>query len=290
MIWWSARHPFCILLDQTAPDAGRLGRLPYLERPDVAMSETAVEVAALRDRIGVSSGLGGGRHRDRTRNPHSGVTKLARRRRLPLARHQEVEWREHLHQGDGSRRGALYRCGLCLRGGAARIRSRYRSQGHAGRCPSRASWSWRISTTAGGSVRWSGCSSLPSSMRSLPRGGCSRRERRCPGARGVFDEIEHFYAAATAAKAQLPSDAEWLVEELRFAAAAFRPRRHCRADPWRRQRVEHPDQRRRRGPPDRLGSRDHGRSAGGSRQLPGRSVRPGARGSRRLHSQHRSVR
>ena len=34
MIWWSARHPFCILLDQTAPDAGRLDR-PYLERPDV---------------------------------------------------------------------------------------------------------------------------------------------------------------------------------------------------------------------------------------------------------------
>ena len=35
----------------------------------------------------------------------------------------------------------------------------------------------------------------------------------------VFDEIERFYAAAVAAKAQLPTDAEWLVEELRFAAA-----------------------------------------------------------------------
>jgi len=40
--------------------------------------------------------------------------------------------------------------------------------------------------------------------------------------KGVFDEIEHFHAAAVSAKAQLPADAEWLVEELRFAAAAFR--------------------------------------------------------------------
>jgi hypothetical protein len=43
-----------------------------------------------------------------------------------------------------------------------------------------------------------------------------------PRCKGVFDEIEHFYAAATAAKAQLPSDAEWLAKELRFAAAAFK--------------------------------------------------------------------
>jgi hypothetical protein len=42
-----------------------------------------------------------------------------------------------------------------------------------------------------------------------------------PKRRGVFDEIEHFYAAATAAKAQLPTDVEWLVEELRLAAAAL---------------------------------------------------------------------
>ena len=37
---------------------------------------------------------------------------------------------------------------------------------------------------------------------------------------GVFAEIERFYAAAVAAKAQLPTDVEWLVEELRFAAGA----------------------------------------------------------------------
>lgn len=42
-----------------------------------------------------------------------------------------------------------------------------------------------------------------------------------PRRMGVFDEIEHFYEAAKAAKAQLPSDAEWLVKELRFAADAF---------------------------------------------------------------------
>jgi hypothetical protein len=42
-----------------------------------------------------------------------------------------------------------------------------------------------------------------------------------PKRKGVFDEIEQFYAAATSAKAQLPTDTEWLVEELRFAAAAF---------------------------------------------------------------------
>jgi hypothetical protein len=39
--------------------------------------------------------------------------------------------------------------------------------------------------------------------------------------KSVFDEIEHFYAAVVSAKAQLPVDAEWLVGELRFAAAAF---------------------------------------------------------------------
>ncbi len=44
-----------------------------------------------------------------------------------------------------------------------------------------------------------------------------------PKRKGVFDEIEHFYAAVTSAKAQLPTDAEWLVKELRFAADAFRP-------------------------------------------------------------------
>lgn len=43
-----------------------------------------------------------------------------------------------------------------------------------------------------------------------------------PTRKSVFDEIEHFYAAVVSAKAQLPVDAEWLVEELRFAAAAFR--------------------------------------------------------------------
>src|ERR1035441_5672355 len=42
-----------------------------------------------------------------------------------------------------------------------------------------------------------------------------------PRRKSVFDEIEHFYAAVMSAKAQLPVDVEWLVEELRFAAAAF---------------------------------------------------------------------
>src|SRR6202043_867693 len=42
-----------------------------------------------------------------------------------------------------------------------------------------------------------------------------------PRRKGVFDEIEHFYAVATSGRAQLPTDVEWLVEELRFAAAAF---------------------------------------------------------------------
>ncbi|QPF86785.1 phosphotransferase [Bradyrhizobium genosp. L] len=43
-----------------------------------------------------------------------------------------------------------------------------------------------------------------------------------PRRKGVFDEIEHFHAGAVSASAQLPSDIEWLVKELRFAAAAFR--------------------------------------------------------------------
>jgi hypothetical protein len=42
-----------------------------------------------------------------------------------------------------------------------------------------------------------------------------------PRRKSVFDEIEHFYSAVVSAKAQIPVDAEWLVEELRFAAAAF---------------------------------------------------------------------
>ena len=42
-----------------------------------------------------------------------------------------------------------------------------------------------------------------------------------PKRKGVFEEIEQFHAAATSAKAQLPTDTAWLVEELRFAAAAF---------------------------------------------------------------------
>jgi hypothetical protein len=42
-----------------------------------------------------------------------------------------------------------------------------------------------------------------------------------PRRKSVFDEIEHFYAAVMSVKAQLPVDVEWLVEELRFAAAAF---------------------------------------------------------------------
>ena len=43
-----------------------------------------------------------------------------------------------------------------------------------------------------------------------------------PKRKGVFDEIEHFYAAVTAAKAQIPVDTKWMVDELRFAAEALR--------------------------------------------------------------------
>ena len=42
-----------------------------------------------------------------------------------------------------------------------------------------------------------------------------------PKHKSVFDEIEHFYAAATSANAQLPANTQWLVDELRFAAAAL---------------------------------------------------------------------
>jgi hypothetical protein len=42
-----------------------------------------------------------------------------------------------------------------------------------------------------------------------------------PRRKTVFDEIEQFYAAVKSAKAQVPVDIEWLVEELRFAAAGF---------------------------------------------------------------------
>lgn len=42
-----------------------------------------------------------------------------------------------------------------------------------------------------------------------------------PRTKGVFDEVEHFYAAAKAAEAQLPSDTDWMMSELRYAAAAL---------------------------------------------------------------------
>jgi Phosphotransferase enzyme family len=40
--------------------------------------------------------------------------------------------------------------------------------------------------------------------------------------RGVFEEIEHFHAAVTAAAAALPTGADWLLAELRFAAAEMK--------------------------------------------------------------------
>jgi hypothetical protein len=43
-----------------------------------------------------------------------------------------------------------------------------------------------------------------------------------PSTRGVFEEIERFYAAAKAAAAELPSDADWLFAELHFAAEAMK--------------------------------------------------------------------
>ena len=42
-----------------------------------------------------------------------------------------------------------------------------------------------------------------------------------PKTAGVFDEIERFHAEAKTIGAQLPIDADWLVEELRFAGAAL---------------------------------------------------------------------
>ena len=43
-----------------------------------------------------------------------------------------------------------------------------------------------------------------------------------PKTAGVFAEIERFHADAKATGAQLPVDADWLVEELRFAGARLR--------------------------------------------------------------------
>ena len=43
-----------------------------------------------------------------------------------------------------------------------------------------------------------------------------------PKSAGVFDEIERFYAEAKAIGAQLPVDAEWLVDELRFAGSGLK--------------------------------------------------------------------
>lgn len=42
-----------------------------------------------------------------------------------------------------------------------------------------------------------------------------------PKRKSVFDEIESFYAAATSANAQLPANTQWLMDELRLAAAAL---------------------------------------------------------------------
>jgi hypothetical protein len=42
-----------------------------------------------------------------------------------------------------------------------------------------------------------------------------------PKRKSVFDEIEHFYAAVTSANAQLPANTQWLIDELRLAAATL---------------------------------------------------------------------
>jgi hypothetical protein len=49
-----------------------------------------------------------------------------------------------------------------------------------------------------------------------------------PRSASVFEEIERFHADAKAAEAQLPADAGWLAEELRFAATAVKA---ARAEP-----------------------------------------------------------
>ena len=43
-----------------------------------------------------------------------------------------------------------------------------------------------------------------------------------PKAAGVFDEITRFYTDAKAVEAQLPTDVDWLVDELNFAGAALK--------------------------------------------------------------------
>ena len=42
-----------------------------------------------------------------------------------------------------------------------------------------------------------------------------------PKRKSVFDEIERFYAAVTSVNAQLPANTQWLIDELRLAAAAL---------------------------------------------------------------------
>ena len=220
MIWWSARHPFCILLDHTAPDTGQIDRPRYFERPDVAMSETAVELAALRDRLQLLPGWGAG---DIAIEPAIPILASPSWRGV-----DGFPWRAVKKSNGESvfikmmdRDAELYIDIPC----AFEAAQRASDLGIGPRvmladAPSGMlimedlNQGWRVGTLE--RMLEPAIVDAVIAARRLFQAG-----KPLPRRRSVFDEIEHFYAAVKSAKAQLPVDVEWLVEELRFAAAAF---------------------------------------------------------------------
>src|ERR1700742_409429 len=201
-------------------DAGRLGRLPYFERPDEAMSDTAVELAAVRERLGSLPGWGAG---DIAIEPAIPVLASPSWRGV-----DGFPWRA-TRKSDGKslfikamdRDAALYIDVPCAFEAAKRASDLgigpkvMLADIQAGILVMEdLNHGWRVGTLER-MLEPQIVDAVLAARRRFQTG------KPLPRRKTVFDEIEQFYAAVKSAKAQVPVDIEWLVEELRFAAAGF---------------------------------------------------------------------
>src|ERR1700724_1098077 len=198
----------------------RLGRPQHLERPDVAMTETAVEAAALRDRLASLPGWGAG---DIVIEPAIPILASPSWRGV-----DGFPWRA-INKSNGEsifvkvmdRDAELYIDIPCSFEAAQRASD-------LGIGPKvmladvqsgilimeDLNHGWRVGTLER-MLEPAIVDAVIAARRLFQTG------KPLPRQKSVFDEIEHFYAAVVSAKARIPVDAEWLGEELRFAAAAF---------------------------------------------------------------------
>src|ERR1700704_1250792 len=223
MIWWSTRHPFCICLDQTAGHGGAPGqprcRPRYRERPDIVMSQFEQETAKIRDSAATLPGWGSA---DITIEPAIPILASPSWRGV-----DGFPWRA-IKKSNGEsifikvmdRDAELYVDIPC----AFEAAQRASDLGIGPRVMladiqagilimEDLNHGWRVGTLER-MLEPKVVDAVIAAGRPFQAG------KPLPRRKSVFDEIEQFYAAVVSAKAQIPVDAEWLVEELRFAAAA----------------------------------------------------------------------